>query len=437
MSAKKKIIIDTDNTVGINGRPMDDALAILYLLGCQDDAEIIGITTNYGNGTAAECYGATKAFLEEIGHTDIPLKKGSEVKAETIRSMTVFDVPDNDEAYLADQAIEHSEAARFIADAVNQHPGEITFLSLGSTTNLYEAAKLDASVYDKLAQIVMMGGITEPLFIHGTPLRELNFSINYEASYDVLTRGHNITIITGNNCLPVSALPKDEFLDNLCANGNPSGMYIAKKCGYRFHDKEVGYGAESSYCWDGVAAAYILRPDVFTDSWTDCYINLEDIKEGKLNPVDASKANCRLNLPVANDRRELQGVFYEGWLSVTIGTHYADYSCTGLYLDKLIQPCILIELYEEESHGFRLLKNLKAKGYVDANLDPTGFYRNLKRMEDDGYLSSRVDENSTRNKRIYRITDFGRRALFTWQDSLRKYTRHINHLIDGIDELDR
>ena len=68
----------------------------------------------------------------------------------------------------------------------------------------------------------------------GQPLDELNFSVNAKAAATVLSKGKNISIITGNNCLPVSALPKDEFLDNLCSSENPAGMYIAKKCGYRF-----------------------------------------------------------------------------------------------------------------------------------------------------------------------------------------------------------
>lgn len=431
----KKILIDFDNTVGISGRPMDDALALLYLLGCHSECEIVGICTNYGNGTAEECYNATVSFLDEIGYSHIPLHRGREIAGSYLRDKTGFDIADNDEVLAASSDVETSDAARFIAATIDEHAGEIIYLSLGSTVNLYEASQIDSSIYDKLSQIVMMGGITEPLYIHGVPLGELNLSVNARASADVLTRGHNITIITGNNCLPVSALPKKEFLDNLCSNEHPSGMYIAKKCGYRFHDKETTYGADSSYCWDGVAAAYILHPELFEDSWTDCNINEADLKTGFLNPCSPAQANCTLNLPSAIDRVTLQQEFYRGWLELSIGTHYADYACTGLYLDKLIQPCVLIELSRGECHGFLLLQKLKAQGCVEQSLDPTGFYRNLKKMEKDGYLTSRKDETSPRNKRIFTITDFGRHALLNWQDSLRKYTMHINRIISSIDDV--
>ena len=52
----KKIIFDCDNTMGMNGRPMDDGLTLLYLLGRSDEAEVLGICCNPGNGTPDEVY---------------------------------------------------------------------------------------------------------------------------------------------------------------------------------------------------------------------------------------------------------------------------------------------------------------------------------------------------------------------------------------------
>ena len=55
----KKIIFDCDSTVGLDKKPMDDALALLYLLGRPDEAGILGITcTNSSKGT-------TKFFIAE------------------------------------------------------------------------------------------------------------------------------------------------------------------------------------------------------------------------------------------------------------------------------------------------------------------------------------------------------------------------------------
>ena len=411
MGKIKRVICDCDNTANIPGRPMDDALALLYLLGSSEDIDLLGITCNYGNGTSAESYMSNSVMMKETGFTHIPVLKGFEQGESPV-----------------------CESSQFIADMADKYPGELVYLGIGSLGNLYGAYLIDNGIFDKIGQIVLMGGITEDLFIHGDqPLSELNFSVNAEAAEVVLSKGRNISIITGNNCLPVSALPKDEFLDNLCSADNPAGMYIAKKCGYRFKTKEIVYGADSSYCWDAVAAAYINHPEKYTDVITPCKINLKDLKErGYLHPCDTADAVNMINIPVARSRVEIQELFYSSWLALDMHTSDANFSCKGLYLDKLIQPCILIELSKAPCHGFLLLQKLKDHGYIDDSLDPAGFYRSLKRLEKDGYLSSSSNGQGPRAKRIFEITDLGKRALSNWGDSLRKYELHVSRIVEKI-----
>ena len=52
----KRVLCDCDNTLGLQGRPMDDALALLYLLGREEDVDLLGIACNFGNGTSAESH---------------------------------------------------------------------------------------------------------------------------------------------------------------------------------------------------------------------------------------------------------------------------------------------------------------------------------------------------------------------------------------------
>ena len=75
---KKRVICDCDNTGSFPGRPMDDTLAILYLLGNPEDIELLGITCNYGNGTSQESFISNTTLLNEIGYTDIPVLRGFE-----------------------------------------------------------------------------------------------------------------------------------------------------------------------------------------------------------------------------------------------------------------------------------------------------------------------------------------------------------------------
>lgn len=410
----KKIFVDCDNSMGIEGKPMDDALALLFLMGCPEEVEITGIGCNFGNVSAAECFECTSQLLKETGREDIPLMRGNEP------GMTGLMSP----------------AAEFIVSLANNYPGEITYLSIGSLGNLYEACIIDPSLPEKIPQLVMMGGITEPLYIHGQPLHELNFSVNSKASSYVLSNFKNITVITGNNCIEPAGLPKEEFLENLCRNENPSGMYVAQKCGYRFRDKQLVYGAEVSYCWDGIAAAYILQPGLFDDVSVPCRISEDKIADtGFLDPCLAEEAVNTLNIPVVKDRKAVQNLFYKGWLNLSIETKNADYACFGLYLDRLIQPCVLVELSKQPAYGLQLLQRLIEDGYADENLDPSGFYRNLKRMERDGYIRSEPASQGEKAKRIFHVTDFGRMTLLNWEDSLEKYHHHIGKIVEGISSV--
>lgn len=413
---RKKVICDCDNTAFFPGRPMDDALAILYLLGSSDDIELLGITCNFGNGTAEESYTSNTKLLSETGYSHIPVFRGAERGEDP-----------------------SCDSAGFIAEMAAMYPGELVYLGIGSLGNLYGAYLLDNDIFEKIGQIVLMGGITEPLLIHdGQHLDELNFSVNARAAATVLSKGNNISIITGNNCLPVSELPKNEFLDKLCSSDNPAGMYIAQKCGYRFQTKEIVYGADSSYVWDAVAAAYINHPEKFTDSPTPCFISEDEISEsGYIHPCKEAASNNIINIPVARSRKELQEIFYSSWLSIDMSTNDANFSCKGLYLDKLIQPCILIELSQEPSHGFHLMQKLRDDGYISENLDPAGFYRSLKKMEQDGYLTSESSGKGPRARKTFTITDFGRQALKNWEESLRRYEKHIHLITSGISEVSK
>ena len=291
----KYIIFDCDSTVGLPGKPMDDALALLYLLGRPREAKVLGITCTFANGTAKEVYASTKVLLEEIGRTDISLLPGADREEDP-----------------------RSDAARFILDTVNTHPGEITLVAIGSLTNLYGAWLLDNTVFDKVKEIVIMGGYTAPVFYHTRHLEELNFSVNPKAAACVLNHGRNISILTGNNTLEPSYLPKEEFVEKMCS-GSASGRYIAEKCGYRFDDKAVRDGDAASYCWDVVATVYLLHPELFTEVPTHCFITECGMYSGWLAPTEAADDTVLLNLPSVKGLAAYREEMYSGWLDFRMG----------------------------------------------------------------------------------------------------------------------
>ena len=73
----KQIIFDCDSTAGIPGYPMDDALALFYLIGRPREAEVLAVTCTFGNGTTEQVYRASRDLLSEAGWERLPVICGA------------------------------------------------------------------------------------------------------------------------------------------------------------------------------------------------------------------------------------------------------------------------------------------------------------------------------------------------------------------------
>lgn len=160
----RKIIFDCDNTFGLADRDIDDGLTLLYLLG-SSTIDLLGVTLTYGNGT-----------LEEVKETTMKMKQALGLRFHY---------------YATDQA-------KFLVDQVNQFPHEITLIATGALTNLLEACKIDPDFFKKVGEIVLMGGIIEPLVVNQIPVSELNFSCDPLATETVLLSQAPLTIMNGH-----------------------------------------------------------------------------------------------------------------------------------------------------------------------------------------------------------------------------------------------
>jgi len=56
---------------------------------------------------------------------------------------------------------------------------------------------------------------------------------------------------------------------------------------------------------------------------------------------------------------------------------------------RFLEPCLLMLLHEQESHGYHLLSELESFGFDPAALDPSLVYRALREMETGGWVVSR------------------------------------------------
>ncbi len=111
-------------------------------------------------------------------------------------------------------------------------------------------------------------------------------------------------------------------------------------------------------------------------------------------------------------------------------------ACKGSFLERFIQPSVLMLLNNEPLHGFSIYKKLIDSDILDySGIDPTGLYRTLKKMEESGVLISEWDtENIAQPKRIYRITEDGKQCLKYWGETLLSYKTSIQRLADAVAE---
>lgn len=250
----RKLIIDCDNTFSIDGCDIDDGLAIIYAL-AQENTEVLGINTTFGNNKLDKVYPNTIKFMKDIGCSHIPVYKGSK------------------------DSYENNQAANFLVEMANIYEGELSLIAIGSLTNLHHAWQIDNKFYEKIKSISLMGGITELLRINKKTLNELNLSCNYKAALNLLEHGENLIIATGNTCLD-GFFTRERF-DKL-KEGNEFERWIFDQSIYWFNREERVFQNEGIYKWDIVSVAALLNPHLFIENTIDISPDEESIKSGML-----------------------------------------------------------------------------------------------------------------------------------------------------------
>ncbi|HBT20335.1 MAG TPA: PadR family transcriptional regulator [Peptococcaceae bacterium] len=83
-----------------------------------------------------------------------------------------------------------------------------------------------------------------------------------------------------------------------------------------------------------------------------------------------------------------------------------------------IQPCLLLLLYEKPSHGYELMEKLLE---FDLSLDAATVYRNLRKLEEEGLVSSQwYTQETGPARRLYKLTMDGEDMLHSWVHTIRR-----------------
>lgn len=187
----KQVIIDTDPG-------LDDALAILFALGC-GQFDVLGLTTVAGNIGLGRTTGNAGGLLAVMGRGDIPVIRGADIPltrelqdlvaivhgADGLKGVSL---PKPLSAPLDDAP---GWIARTLAAA---EPGSIDILALGPLTNIAHMLTEYPDVVDRIGEIIVMGGtINEPG--NSGPSSEFNFASDPEAVSVVLGSRAKVTIV--------------------------------------------------------------------------------------------------------------------------------------------------------------------------------------------------------------------------------------------------
>jgi hypothetical protein len=304
---KRKLIYDCDNTMGLPNCDVDDGLTLLYLLSeeAKEESDLLAVCSTFGNNKTDIVFENTNRMLSEIKREDIKVYKGGVLPKD-------YD----------------NEASRYLAEAAKEYEGELEILATGSLTNIAGAYRYNKDFFSQVKSITLMGGISEELIFNKKKMNELNFSIDYESSYDVLTGFDKLNIITGNNCLKVlfeleeykkrlldPKLKKGDIIKAQGKEFDGLGEYIFHKTYHWFSYNEDVYGIPGFYNWDVTAAVYIFHPELFEDDLCAYSLGKEDLRTGYLRKSEQG-INAHLNLPRIKEDKPFKENVYAGILHI-------------------------------------------------------------------------------------------------------------------------
>ena len=188
---KKRVIIDTDPG-------LDDAIAILFALGC-GKFDVLGLTTVAGNIGLDRTTGNAGGLLAVMERGDIPVIRGADIPLTRELQDLIAIVHGTDGlkgvplpkplATPLDNAPDW--IARTLAAA---EPGSIDILALGPLTNVAHVLTEHPELINRIGEIIVMGGtINEPG--NSGPNSEFNFASDPEAASVVIGSPAKVRII--------------------------------------------------------------------------------------------------------------------------------------------------------------------------------------------------------------------------------------------------
>lgn len=278
---RRKVIIDCDPGI-------DDSLALMLALS-SDEIEVIGITIVCGNSPVEMGFKNAKKILAHMQRLDIPVF----VDADKPLKKTFCDALDTHgadglgESFLKDIPGYHQtmDAVTFLSKTLKKQSCSI--IALGPLTNLAQLISQDVEAFDKIEQLVSMGGSYKS---HGncSPVAEYNYWEDPEAAclvYQQMAKTKKQIHMVGLDVTRKIVLTPNllSYMERLHPE---KGAFIRKitKFYFDFHwTQEHLIGCVIN---DPLAVAYFLFPEICSGFSSYVQIETDGISRGQ-SVVDA------------------------------------------------------------------------------------------------------------------------------------------------------
>lgn len=257
-----KVILDTDI-----GTDVDDCLALALLLK-SPEVDLLGITCVYAD---VQLRAKMTLKLLQLYGTDIPVYAGASTPLMQIGEIYwgghegVGLLTPEDDALTP----EPDFAPDYLIEMIRANPGEIHLIAIGPLTNVAMALQKAPDIAEKVASLVIMGGVVRGNDGLSLPYAEHNIICDPQAAHIVFSSGAPI-ILTPLN-ITVQTHIDQHGLERIASGGTPFHAAVADQLAR--YPRIIAFGQTAMH--DPLAIATLLQPDLVTTQPVDVNIELE------------------------------------------------------------------------------------------------------------------------------------------------------------------
>ena len=112
--------------------------------------------------------------------------------------------------------------------------------------------------------------------------------------------------------------------------------------------------------------------------------------------------------------------------------HQRPCTCAMGHLYRFVEPVLLLMLKEKgRSYGYDLSADLSRYAFTDAEIERAVLYRTLRRLEENGYVTSDWNMKETGPaRRVYSLTKEGKQHLREWAHVLGNVASAMSRFVE-------